>query len=51
MAVFALAACAGQASAADATYPVKPIRMIIAAVAGGTSDILARVIGANHAPP
>ena len=49
MAVFALAACAGQASAADATYPVKPIRMLIAAVAGGTSDILARVIGAKLA--
>ena len=47
MAVFAAAACAGPAGAADATYPVKPIRMIIANVAGGTSDILARVIGAR----
>ena len=35
------------ANAADTAYPVKPIRMIIANVAGGTSDILARVIGAK----
>ena len=35
------------ANAADTAYPVKPIRMIIANVAGGTSDILARVIGAR----
>ena len=41
------AACAGHASAADPGYPVRPIRMIIANVAGGTSDILARVIGAK----
>jgi tripartite-type tricarboxylate transporter receptor subunit TctC len=41
------AICAGVASAADVAYPVKPIRMIIANVAGGTSDILARVIGAK----
>jgi tripartite-type tricarboxylate transporter receptor subunit TctC len=41
------AICAGPADAADASYPVKPVRMIIANVAGGTSDILARVIGAK----
>jgi len=41
------AICAGPAEAADPAYPVKPIRMIIANVAGGTSDILARVIGAK----
>jgi hypothetical protein len=41
------AICAGPAGAADPAYPVKPIRMIIANVAGGTSDILARVIGAK----
>jgi len=41
------AICAGSADAADPAYPVKPIRMIIANVAGGTSDILARVIGAK----
>ena len=41
------AICAGPADAADPAYPVKPIRMIIANVAGGTSDILARVIGAK----
>ena len=45
--VVATAACAGPAGAADSTYPAKPIRMIIANVAGGTSDILARVIGAK----
>jgi len=43
----ALTMCAGHAGAADAIYPAKPIRMIIANVAGGTSDILARVIGAK----
>jgi tripartite-type tricarboxylate transporter receptor subunit TctC len=47
-AALALAAiCAGPAGAAEPAYPVKPIRMIIANVAGGTSDILARVIGAK----
>ncbi len=43
----ATALCVGTATAADVAYPVKPIRMIIANVAGGTSDILARVIGAK----
>ncbi|MDB5809327.1 MAG: transporter substrate-binding protein [Betaproteobacteria bacterium] len=46
-AVIAVAVCAGPATAAEPNYPVKPIRMIIANVAGGTSDILARVIGAR----
>ena len=47
-AALAMAAiCAGPAGAADPAYPAKPIRMIIANVAGGTSDILARVIGAK----
>ena len=47
-AALAMAAiCAGPAGAADPAYPIKPIRMIIANVAGGTSDILARVIGAK----
>ena len=41
------AICAAPAGAAELAYPVKPIRMIIANVAGGTSDILARVIGAK----
>src|SRR5205085_6223829 len=41
------ALCATPAVAADPAYPVKPVRMIIANVAGGTSDILARVIGAK----
>ena len=43
----ATALCAGAVSAADMAYPAKPIRMIIANVAGGTSDILARVLGAK----
>jgi tripartite-type tricarboxylate transporter receptor subunit TctC len=47
-AALAMAAiCAAPAGAAELAYPVKPIRMIIANVAGGTSDILARVIGAK----
>jgi tripartite-type tricarboxylate transporter receptor subunit TctC len=33
--------------AADADYPAKSIRFVIANLAGGTSDILARVIGAK----
>jgi tripartite-type tricarboxylate transporter receptor subunit TctC len=41
------ALCSGTAAGADPAYPVKPVRMIIANVAGGTSDILARVIGAK----
>ena len=44
------AICPGPAGAAEPAYPVKPIRMIIANVAGGTSDILARVIGAPQPP-
>jgi tripartite-type tricarboxylate transporter receptor subunit TctC len=35
------------AIAADADYPTKSIRFVIANLAGGTSDILARVIGAK----
>jgi tripartite-type tricarboxylate transporter receptor subunit TctC len=46
-AALAIALTSGYAGAADSAYPVKPIRMIIANVAGGTSDILARVIGAK----
>ena len=38
---------AASAIAAEAEYPVKPIRFVIANLAGGTSDILARVIGAK----
>ncbi len=42
-----VAAVAGAAGAADPEYPAKPIRFVIANLAGGTSDILARVIGAK----
>jgi tripartite-type tricarboxylate transporter receptor subunit TctC len=47
MIVAACAAVAGPAGAAEPDYPVKPIRFVIANLAGGTSDILARVIGAK----
>ena len=44
----ALATCAcAPAAAADAAYPVKPIRFIVAYPPGGTSDILARLIGSK----
>jgi tripartite-type tricarboxylate transporter receptor subunit TctC len=46
-AALAIVLVAGEAGAVENVYPVKPIRMIIANVAGGTSDILARVIGAK----
>jgi tripartite-type tricarboxylate transporter receptor subunit TctC len=41
------AVCAGPVLAAEPEYPTKPIRFVIANLAGGTSDILARVIGAK----
>src|SRR5258706_10344244 len=47
MAAAACIAAAGPAGAAEPDYPAKPIRFVIANVAGGTSDILARVIGAK----
>jgi tripartite-type tricarboxylate transporter receptor subunit TctC len=45
--VAACAAVAGPAGAAEPDYPVKPIRFVVANLAGGTSDILARMIGAR----
>jgi tripartite-type tricarboxylate transporter receptor subunit TctC len=36
---------AGSVAAAEPAYPVKPIRFIVANAPGGTSDILARLIG------
>jgi tripartite-type tricarboxylate transporter receptor subunit TctC len=38
-------AAAGQGLAADASYPSKPIRIIVAYTPAGTTDILARIIG------
>ena len=38
---------AAPAAAAEPEFPVKPIRFVIANLAGGTSDILARVVGAK----
>ena len=35
------------AAAAEPDFPAKPIRFVIANLAGGTSDILARVVGAK----
>ena len=43
--VLTLAAFAFASSAAAQNYPSKPIRIIIPFAAGGTSDILARLIG------
>ncbi|MEQ1775741.1 MAG: tripartite tricarboxylate transporter substrate binding protein [Burkholderiales bacterium] len=39
------ATCVGPTLAAETDYPTKSIRFVIANLAGGTSDILARVIG------
>lgn len=39
-----LVALSGPIHAAESGYPVKPIRFVVANVAGGTSDILARLI-------
>lgn len=47
IAAVACIAAAGSAGAAEPDYPAKPIRFVIANLAGGTSDILARVIGAK----
>jgi tripartite-type tricarboxylate transporter receptor subunit TctC len=49
MAVTAALCCCGYANAQApaATWPVKPIRVLVGAPAGGTSDILVRLIGAK----
>jgi tripartite-type tricarboxylate transporter receptor subunit TctC len=40
--VFLFASCAG---AADAPYPNGPIRLIVPFASGGSTDVLARVMG------
>jgi tripartite-type tricarboxylate transporter receptor subunit TctC len=48
--ILSVALCAGALAAAQAgaqTYPAKPIRIIVPFPAGGTSDILTRLIGAE----
>jgi tripartite-type tricarboxylate transporter receptor subunit TctC len=40
-----VAACAAAAVAPASEYPVRPIRMVVPFVAGGSSDIVARIMG------
>lgn len=43
--IFALCATAGQSAfAADAAYPVRPIRMIVPNATGASSDVLGRIV-------
>lgn len=42
-----IAALAGTASAQDANYPDKPVRIIAGSSAGGTADLVARILAEN----
>ena len=46
-AVVALAGATPDVAQAQATYPTKPVRLVIGFAAGGPSDIIGRVIGAK----
>ena len=42
--MLALGAASGLALAADAQYPVRPIRMIVPNATGASSDVLGRIV-------
>jgi tripartite-type tricarboxylate transporter receptor subunit TctC len=42
--VFVCAAMFDAASAADAVYPARPVRMLVGFTPGGTSDVVARIV-------
>jgi tripartite-type tricarboxylate transporter receptor subunit TctC len=48
--VLAAIACAAAFHAAAESYPTRPVRFIVAAGAGGSTDALARVVGERLAP-
>ena len=44
MSALALAACAPWVAQAQDAWPTKPIKIIVPFAAGGTSDVLARIV-------
>ncbi|MFL6800024.1 MAG: hypothetical protein ACJ8F3_21750 [Xanthobacteraceae bacterium] len=47
LAVVAVVVTSVSAVLAQATYPSRPIRIVVGFVAGGPSDIISRTVGAN----